>query len=461
MRDSFEIELYRGFGMQPPTGGIARLAAALSASQEQASLLQAELANTRAALRDMAGAKIWRLARPVHDFLSRHPRIQRFLAAIIRRLLRPRRGISLAPDADVQAVLACPLFDAAWYTDRNKTAPREPEGAAAHYLAQAASRATDPGPDFDASWYLDNNPDVHGSNPLLHYLRKGQYRLRPPSPAAQAATQQARRRALGLDLLLPRIRLAIGFAGPASDAKLARAARSAALAADGIACEMLWHADPTVVAPSCLQPVMPAAPDMTLPAAHNQLLESAAEQGVDLYLAADPRGIFDPACIAALLRMSGAAGHAALIAASDFPEENPKAFDIDTFDTGWAGGGCLLIPLTIATRLGGVEPTLQRHWAIDLSWRARQAGLGVKVCPPALFHIGRNGTAAPDWIHDDALSGAWQLARLWGQGEAASAIGAEILRHGGTLSTEVPLSNGRDPAMAEFAHGLAFAPVRW
>ena len=100
MRDGSELELYRGFGVQLPTGSIARLAGALSASQEQASLLQAELANTRAALRHMAGAKIWRLARPMHDFLSCHPRIHRFLAAITRRFLLPRRGISRAPDAD-------------------------------------------------------------------------------------------------------------------------------------------------------------------------------------------------------------------------------------------------------------------------------------------------------------------------------------------------------------------------
>jgi hypothetical protein len=74
--------------------------------------------------------------------------------------------------------------------------------------------------------------------------------------------------------------------------------------------------------------------DGTLAAQQNAMMKAAGKGA--LYLAVDPRGFFDPDCITALLRMSQAAGHQALIEATAFPREHPKAYDPDNFDTAWA-----------------------------------------------------------------------------------------------------------------------------
>jgi hypothetical protein len=460
----------------------AHPAASSNAAQLREARLRTELAETKAALQAIRQSRTWRFAKSLHGFVDDRPWLRQYLRQCAN-LLRSRTNRRADPRQqasreDLQAVLSSGLFDAAWYAARYPDAPRDADAAARHYLAGAGDTPRDPGPHFDAAWYAATNPEAADTNPLLHYLRRGRHRLRHPSPAAQHSAEQARRRALGTDLPVPQVRLAIGLAGPTTTDVLARMVRSARLAAERAGvdgdCEVLWLAQPGIVAPAGVWVVTApqatttgASPtDMTLPASHNLLLQQAADGGAVLYLAADPRGIFDPECLAALVRMSAAADHAALIAATDFPQENPKTYDTLTFDTGWTGGSCLLIPLALAADLGGCEPHLARFWQVDLSWRARQAGFAVKICPTALYHAGPDAAFTRDWVDDQALGAGYLLAQLWNRQAAAATLRAAILRRNGTLPDPAALRpqgqpRQRDPAIADFAHGFGFAPCRW
>ena len=220
---------------------------------------------------------------------------------------------------------------------------------------------------------------------------------------------------------------------------------------------MLWPGE----APAGALPVE-VAPDLHMTvAAHNAMLRAAEGLGASLYIAADTRGFFAPDSLAALLRMSAASGDRALIAATDFPHEHPRLPDPLTFCTGWAGGGCLLLPVAETLRIGGFAAGLERLAAIDLSWRARQAGLAVKTCPTALYVGTPPAPGLEDWLSLDLLREGHLLARLFGAARAEDAIAVELRRAGAPLAE--PQADGlpRDPAFADWAHGFGFAPARW
>jgi hypothetical protein len=403
-------------------------------------------------------SRIWRWSQRATVLVLKHPWLHRglrFAAAVAGRL---SRGRPVRSCDDAKAILESGLFDAAWYVARNPAAPREPLAAAAHYLSRKTRRPTDPGPAFDAAWYRARNPDVGNGDPLLHYLRIGQHRLRATSQSAHEAAEAARRLALGLDLPPPQQRIAIGFT-PGGDAE--RAFRSANIAADlaGIAdrCQLLWPGE----APASALAV-DVAPDLRMTvAAHNAMLRVAEGLGASLYIAADTRGFFAPDSLGALLRMSAASGDRALIAATDFPHEHPRLPDPLTFRTGWAGGGCLLLPVAETLRIGGFAPGLERLAAIDLSWRARQAGLAVQTCPTALYVGTPPAPGLEDWVSLDLLREGHLLARLFGATEAEEAIAVELRRVGAPLPEPQADGLARDPAFADWAHGFGFAPARW
>jgi hypothetical protein len=412
----------------------------------------------RGRLHTLEGARLWRWVQLAAGFIGARPWLRRglrFAAATAARVLRDRKD---APSPDAKAIIESGLFDSAWYSARNPGAPREPMAAAAHYLSRKAKQPIDPGPAFDAAWYHARNPDVGEGNPLLHYLSVGRHRLRAISQTAHEAAEAARRRALGLDMPPPSQRIAIGFT-PGGDAD--RALRSARIAAEfaGISesCRFLWPGE----APAGAVRVDVAPHAGMAPVVHNDMLRTAAALGASLYLAADTRGFFAPDCLTALLRMSAASDDRALIAAMDFPHEHPRIPDPLTFRTGWAGGGCLLMPVGEVLRIGGFAPGLERLAAIDLSWRARQAGLEIKTCPAALYVGTPPASGLEDWVSLDLLREGHLLARLFGATVAEETIAAELRRAGVPLAELPPDNLARDPACADWAHGFGFAPARW
>ena len=78
-------------------------------------------------------------------------------------------------------------------------------------------------------------------------------------------------------------------------------------------------------------------------AGQNILMAEAFKSQIDLYIAANPDGRFHPDSIGELIRMVSAHGDRALIEAIQFPDEHPKAFNLETFDTPWVSGACLAV----------------------------------------------------------------------------------------------------------------------
>ncbi len=62
----------------------------------------------------------------------------------------------------------------------------------------------------------------------------------------------------------------------------------------------------------------------------------------------------------------------------------------DPIDIAWAGGACFFIKARTFSELGGFDTDYFAHYEeIDLCWRARNKGLGIKVVPSSVvFHLG-------------------------------------------------------------------------
>jgi hypothetical protein len=404
----------------------------------------------------------WRLIRRIQAQITARPWLYHSLRTAAEAF-QTWRGPQARP-ADVKLLLSSPLFDANWYAAHNPGAPVAPAAAAAHYLAQRTSRAqSNPGPDFDTAWYRQQNPDIGAENALVHYLRIGRYRLRSPNAAAQQAAEDARLKALGLNLPPPRPRIAIGFATGASCKLPERAVGSAriAMAKAGLVDHALLWPGTAEDAPSGVRALDLSTEFHTGFAAHNRMLRRASDIGATLYLAADPAGFFAPDCLESILRMSAAVADKALIAATDFPAEHPRLIDPQTFDSAWAGGGCVLLPVASTLQLGGFEEALTHLSWIDLSWRMRQAGLRVMTCPNALYFNTLSQPGSSDWLSAEYLMDGFRLAQLWHATHATEVIGAEIRRHGVVHTDDMMDSLGRDPAYADWSHGFGFAPLRW
>lgn len=132
--------------------------------------------------------------------------------------------------------------------------------------------------------------------------------------------------------------------------------------------------------------VLAAEGNVGFAAAANRILADAfGAEDADAVLLANPDGAFHPDCIARLLDMQ-APDPAALVEARQFPEEHPKDYDPRDGATDWASGCCLLLSRAVWDRIGGFDERFFLYMEdIDLSWRARHAGLGVRIAPRALF----------------------------------------------------------------------------
>ena len=67
------------------------------------------------------------------------------------------------------------LFDEVWYLDNNPDIAKSGINPLFHYLKKGGYEGRDPSPHFDSDWYLLTYPDVKisGENPLINYLRAG------------------------------------------------------------------------------------------------------------------------------------------------------------------------------------------------------------------------------------------------------------------------------------------------
>ena len=393
-----------------------------------------------------------------------------------------------------------PLFDPAWYAAR--TPGLAPADAALHYLATGMARGLAPHPLFDPAYYVQQAPGAAG-NPLGHYLANGAadphpdfdsewYRARyaagDANPLVHAVAAhdgretngrriRARRArqalALGTDLQpssLTTAGLAIGvvtYETPA--AELQRAIRSVRIAASEAGIDpdvlLLDNGGPSSLAVQH-EPglrVLPPIGNVGFGGGHNRLMRSAFASGAQHYLALNPDAALHPAALEALLRMSVAAGGRALVQALQFPAEHSLPYDPETFDTPWLSGACLLIPRAVHDRIGGFDDGFFMYVEdVDLSWRARAAGLRTLTCPAALLFHPTTGRVPGRAIDRMFLHSSLRLAVKWGNPDAAASARAGLAERGLAEPDLSRVTPQPDPGgVADFSHGFAFGPGRW
>lgn len=80
-----------------------------------------------------------------------------------------------------------------------------------------------------------------------------------------------------------------------------------------------------------------------------------------------------------------------IIEARQIPLEHPKAFDLVTYETGWATGACALYKVEAFEKCDGFDENFFMYCEdVDISWRIRAAGYKVYYCPDTfVYHAKR------------------------------------------------------------------------
>jgi hypothetical protein len=199
--------------------------------------------------------------------------------------------------------------------------------------------------------------------------------------------------------------------------------------------------------------------------AHNLLMREAFAKATDaeFYLAVNPDGMFHPDTLVEIIAAARRFGGRALVEAAQFPEELPKSFDPLTLDTPWASGCCLLIPATVHAAIGDFDENMFLFCEdVDLSWRARQAGLGVKHAPLALFHHRYNRPGSDYAKQRVHLAAARYLAVKWGGEDFVRDVERQMAGQVGEPNpVPADMASPSVSAIPDFSHGLSFAPARW
>ncbi len=208
---------------------------------------------------------------------------------------------------------------------------------------------------------------------------------------------------------------------------------------------------------------LPTRGNIGFGAAHNLLMAEAFRRQADLYIAANPDGRFHPDAIEELIRMLSAHGDRALIEATQFPDEHPKEFDLETFDTPWVSGACLAVPKVVYQSIGGFDEAFFMYCEdVDISWRARAAGFATKVCPRSLFYHAVTNRPYDRARHQRFLASGLLLAKKWRNASFERIIYRE-LKAGNFETSECSIAPVPEAwtRVCDFTHRFSFAAVRW
>lgn len=208
---------------------------------------------------------------------------------------------------------------------------------------------------------------------------------------------------------------------------------------------------------------LPSRGNIGFGAAQNILMTEAFKRQADLYIAANPDGRFHPDAVEELIRMLSAHGNRALIEATQFPDEHPKEFDPETFDTTWVSGACLAIPKVVYESIGGFDEAFFMYCEdVDYSWRARAAGFAAKVCPRSLFYHAVTNRPYDHGRHQRFLSSGLLLAKKW-RSDAFEKVIRRELTAGGFETVEGSIAPVPETwtHVCDFGHRFSFAATRW
>lgn len=196
-------------------------------------------------------------------------------------------------------------------------------------------------------------------------------------------------------------------------------------------------------------------------AAHNRLMAEAFQGHARAYLCLNPDALMDPRCLLEL-EAEANAGSPGLVEARLFPDEHPKPYHPTTHETPWASGCVLRIDRRSWDVLHGFDERFFMYCEdVDLSWRARAAGLSVRVAPRALAHHSILRRKPTPWRDQLVRKSSALLGFKYGAKKYAEERRRAFLEAGGA-PFEVP-----QPApsavrkFGDFRHPFAFAEPRW
>lgn len=216
---------------------------------------------------------------------------------------------------------------------------------------------------------------------------------------------------------------------------------------------------------------LPARGNLGFAKAVNLLMEYGFNNlDADSFITCNPDGFFHVDAISNLLK-TALKFPDCLIEAKTFPEEHPKQYDVETQDTFWASGCCLLIPRKIFNETHGFDEQFFLYMEdVDFSWRARIAGFGIKYCPEALYAhalVGRSEGAVPRRKY--LLMAGRYFAWKWGLKKQLKRCNKELsLDYGVGLDSLEKFSSDSKVRCRGFLKKLLnkyeffiFSPVRW
>ena len=121
--------------------------------------------------------------------------------------------------------------------------------------------------------------------------------------------------------------------------------------------------------------------------AHNIMMNHVFINNFDAYLCINPDGFLLPKAIKSITEDYLEYDANSIVELATFPIEHPKWYDHKNRDTAWVSGAAFLFPKNIWERIGGFDENIHMYCEdVDLSWKAKANGFGLKVSRKAKFY---------------------------------------------------------------------------